>query len=401
MEERILKTRPAPDPRPAASRWALPLALLGAFGGFTSFYLLLSVVPEYALHGGAGPSGAGLTTGALMTTTVAVQPLVPRLQRALGRSSTLVLGGVLLGLPCLAMNLSDTLPLLLVLSLLRGCGFGIVVVISVAAVADLTPTSRWGRGLGLYGAVVGAAGIIGSPLGLWMVHQSGYTSVFSGGALAAVGVLMAAVGTALPHPATERRNVPLRSAVRSLTLPFLVEATSTTAYGVVFTFLPSALQAAPAWTAPVALLVVQATCMITRLLSGELIDRLGGAALLVPAIAMAAAGVCGTAFPHHPGIVIAGAALFGAGFGAIQNATLVVMLRAARHVSVEVGSVAWNLAFDAGTGVGAVAGGLVLSAAGHPTLFWATAALLAASIAAVRRNGAPGHTPETDPEPHV
>ncbi|MFG3026476.1 MFS transporter [Streptomyces sp. NPDC048254] len=383
-----MKTHPAPAPSPTASRWALPIALLGAFGGFTSFYLLLSVVPEYALRGGAGPSGAGLTTGALMTTTVAVQPLVPRLQRTWGRSATLALGGVLLGLPCLAMNMSDTLSLLLALSLLRGCGFGIVVVIGVAAVADLTPTSRWGRGLGLYGAVVGAAGIIGSPLGLWMVHRSGYTLVFIAGALAAAGVLVAAFGAAPVHSATGRRPVRLRSAVRPLALPFLIEAASTTAYGVVFTFLPSALQSAPAWTAPAALLVVQVTCTVTRMFSGGLVDRLGGPVLLVPAIAVAAAGMCGSAFPHAPAVVIAGASLFGAGFGVIQNATLVVMLRASQHAGVELGSVAWNLAFDAGTGVGAVAGGLVLSATGHAPLFLGTAVLLAVSITAVRRSEA-------------
>ncbi|MER7179418.1 MFS transporter [Streptomyces hyaluromycini] len=394
-EEQILKTYPAPAPRTAAPRWALPAALLGAFGGFTSFYLLLSVVPEYALHGGAGPSGAGLTTGALMATTVAVQPLVPRLQRAWGRSATLALGGVLLGLPCLALNLSDTLPALLALSLLRGCGFGVVVVIGVAAVADLTPTSQWGRGLGLYGAVVGTAGIIGSPLGLWMVHRSGYSLVFIAGAVAAVGVLVAAIRTAPVHPASARTHIRLRSAVRPLALPFLIEAASTTAYGVVFTFLPSTLESSPDWTAPVALLVVQATCTVTRLFSGGLIDRLGGPTLLVPAIAMTAAGMCGSVFRHDPLVVIAGAALFGAGFGVIQNATLVVMLRASQHAGVEIGSVAWNLAFDAGTGVGAVAGGLVLGAAGHASLFLGTAALLAVSATAVRRGKEPG-TPGPD-----
>jgi predicted MFS family arabinose efflux permease len=393
MKEPLLKTRPAPDPRSTAPRWALPLALLGAFGGFTSFYLLLSVVPQYALRGGAGPGGAGLTTGALMTTTVLVQPLVPRLQARWGRSATLVLGGALLGLPCLAMSLSDTLYPLLLLSLLRGLGFGIVVVVSVAAVADLTPTSRWGRGLGLYGAVVGAAGIIGTPVGLWLAHRHGYALVFTAGALAAVGVLVAVAGTAPAHPAAGHRRVLLRAAVRGLTLPFLVEAVSTTGYGVVLTFLPSALQGAPAWTAPVALLVVQITCTATRSLSGGLIDRVGGAPLLVPAIAVAAAGMCGSAFPQDPGVVIAGAALFGAGFGVIQNATLVVMLRASQPIGVEIGSVAWNLAFDAGTGVGAVAGGLVLGAVGHASLFWATAALLLLSVTAVRRPGAPTDAP--------
>lgn len=375
--------RPAPPPR--TRRGPLVLALLGAFGGFASFYLLLSVVPEYALRGGSGPTGAGLCTGALMVTTVAVQPLVPRLLSAVGKRVTLAAGGLLLGLPCLALGLSDRLPALMALSLLRGCGFGIVVVTGVSAVAELTPAAKWGKGLGLYGAVVGVAGIIGSPSGLWIVHRAGFDWAFIAGAIATAAVLVGACGATATRPAPRTRRDALSGAVRKLTPPFLIEGASTMAYGIVFTFLPLTVGHAPAWTAPAALLAVQAACTLSRLLSGTFVDRHGGAALLAPAIITTAAGVATAVFPTNPVTVIVGMAVFGAGFGIIQNASLVVMLHASRDVGVNVGSVAWNLAFDAGTGAGAVGGGIVLGATDSRTVFLAMTALLLATVAAVRR----------------
>lgn len=375
-----------PPTRPPRTRRApLVLALFGAFGGFASFYLLLSVVPEYALRGGSGPTGAGLCTGALMVTTVAIQPVVPRLQSAVGKRVTLVAGGLLLGLPCLALGLSDRLPALIALSLLRGCGFGIVVVIGVSAVAELTPEAKWGKGLGLYGAVVGVAGIIGSPSGLWIVHRAGFDWAFIAGAIATAAVLVGACGATETRPATRNQRAALTGAVRKLAPPFLIEAASTMAYGIVFTFLPLTVGHAPTWTAPTALFAVQAACTLSRLLSGTFVDRHGGTALLIPAIITAAAGMTTAVFPSNPAAVIAGMAVFGAGFGIIQNASLVVMLHASKDVGVSVGSVAWNLAFDAGTGAGAVGGGIVLGATDSRTVFLTMTALLLASIAAVRR----------------
>ena len=52
--------RPAPRARLISGR--LALALMSSFGALTSFYLLLSVTPMYAVSAGAGSAGAGLAS---------------------------------------------------------------------------------------------------------------------------------------------------------------------------------------------------------------------------------------------------------------------------------------------------------------------------------------------------
>ena len=55
------------------------LLLLAAFGALTNFFLLLSVVPLYAGGSDAGDVGAGLSTGAMMLSTVLLELAAPKL----------------------------------------------------------------------------------------------------------------------------------------------------------------------------------------------------------------------------------------------------------------------------------------------------------------------------------
>ena len=110
----------------------------------------------------------------------------------------------------------------------------------------------------------------------------------------------------------------------ALTRPALIFAASTAAVGVLVTFLPLAVADRPAWVAAAALLAQPAAATAARWVAGRLGDRRGPAGLLVPACccrgrhrALAATG----ARPRWS----AGALVFGAGFGVLQNATLALM----------------------------------------------------------------------------
>ncbi|MFD4577757.1 MFS transporter [Streptomyces sp. NPDC058417] len=387
-----------PSPPPGRRRAAVVGALVAAFGGFAHFNLLLSALPAYALRSGSGASGAGALTGTLIATTLVVQPFTPWLFARLGRRRSLALSGALMALPSLPLAGVSSLPGLVALSAVRGLGFGVFVVAGVTFTAELFPPERRGRAMGWYGAAVGAAGVIGAPLGVALARQDAYGPAFALATGTAGLVLVGALGfpsgapparAAAPKPAVRRgpRLGARLRALRPLSGPLLVEVVSTTAYGVVFTFLPLGGAAAPA-----ALLAAQVSCVAARLVGGGLIDRHGARRVLGPAVLLAALGTAGGALPDRPLPLLAGALLFGAGFGAVQSATLVLVMElaeAAETAEDRAGgtggglgraSVAWNVAFDAGTGLGALAGGPVFAVGGPPVLFTGTAVLLAAAL---------------------
>src|SRR5262245_14089106 len=123
-------------PRPQLISWALIVVFLADFGGLTSFYLLLPVLPQYG--------GAGLAPAVMMGATVAAEFAVPTVVARFGPRAVLAAGLALIGAPALALPLSASLPLLLAVSLLRGLGLAVIFVVCGALSASLVPAERRG-----------------------------------------------------------------------------------------------------------------------------------------------------------------------------------------------------------------------------------------------------------------
>ncbi|MEU0570553.1 MFS transporter [Nonomuraea sp. NPDC005983] len=356
---------------------SMMLMMAVSLSGMLGFYLLFSTVPLYVASGGGGESGAGLSTGAMMLSTVLMELAVPWLLSRLGYRAVMALGLVLLGLPALALPLSPALPLVAAVSLLRGGGLGVIVVTGTALTAELVPAERRGEGLGLYGVAVGIPSILGLPLGLWSAGTFGFTPVFLVAGLVPLVGLVAAIGLPSTRPASSHGEA--GAGLRGLTAPTLVFASVTVAVGVLVTFLP--LAGSPE-LASVALLTQSLGTPLARWWAGKFGDRHGSARLLAPGVLAAAAGMALQVWLDGPVPVVAGMALFGAGFGVLQNATLAVMFERGAVSQV---SAVWNLAFDAGMGVGAMGFGLLAGHTGYPLGFALVAALVAATLPLTRR----------------
>jgi MFS family permease len=74
--------------------------------------------------------------------------------------------------------------------------------------------------------------------------------------------------------------------------------------------------------------------------------------------------------------------LFGAGFGVIESATFALLLERLPEASA---SALWNLAYDAGYGVGPVVFGLFAARTGYPAAFALTGILVLAVLPAAAR----------------
>jgi predicted MFS family arabinose efflux permease len=377
--------------RPRILSPALMLVFVSGFGALTSFYLLLSVVPLYATSVGAGGLGAGATTGALMLATVAAELATPRLVARFGYRPVLAAALLLPRAPALALPAARTLPAILAICAVRGLGFAVVVVVGGALVASLLPHERRGEGLGLYGVVVGVPGVVGLPLGVWLAAHVGYGPVFVAGAAAALAALAVVPGLPRAAPTEGRRAGVLAGlATPALLRPSLVFLTTAMAGGVVVTFLPPALPGPAGNLAAVALLVQASFATLARWSAGRAGDRHGPGRLLVPAVLATALGMLTLVLAGSAAAVLAGAALFGAGFGATQNVSFTLMLGRVAPSGYPTVSAIWNLAFDAGLGLGAASFGAVATHTGYPVGFALTAALVLAALVPAWRDRAAG-----------
>ncbi|NDZ68766.1 MFS transporter [Streptomyces cyaneofuscatus] len=390
------------------------LLLVASVGGMGGFYLLLSVLPLYAATAGGGGVGAGLTTGAMMLATVLAEPAVPWALARFGHRAVVGAGLLLLGLPSAVLCLWSSFPLTLGVCLARGVGLGIVVVAGTALAAELAPPGRRSESLGLYGVSLGVPSVLGLPAGVWLSDRLGFEPVFLMTATLTLLALPAVAGLPARRATRGERlsgdpdgrkgdpggrngelggrsedpgarngapDGPLGAAVnRSLVRPTLILGAATFASGVLVTFLPLALLGGPSHLAVVALLVQASVAPLARWGAGWWGDRHGSSSLLLPAVLAVALGTAGLVRLESPVMVIVSMVLFGAGFGAVQNLTLATMFERVPRSGFGRVSVVWNLAFDAGMGLGAVGFGLLIDRTGYPWGFAVTAALLLAVL---------------------
>ena len=385
---------PAGGPRPRLITRPLLVRFVSIVGVAASFYLLLSTVPEYAKAAGASAGTAGLTTTALTLSSVAAYLVAPRLIARYGYRSVLAAGLAALGVPALLLaaqsGIGASLAVIMAVCAVRGVGFAVTCVAGYALTVSLIPPQRRGEGLALVGVVSGVPSVACLPLGVWLATHVGYGPVFVAGGVAALAGL-----ASVPWlPRSGRAAGPstgILTALRqpALNRPALTFSVAAMAVGIVVTFLPLAVARTSADVAVLALLVQPAAAIGGRWLAGRYGDRRGPAVLLAPGVLVAAAGLAALSLTAVPALVIAGAAVFGAGFGVTQNASLTIMYDRVPESGYSAVSALWNLAYDGGMGVGAAGFGVLAVRTGYPAAFALTAATLfifpAAVLAAAAR----------------
>ena len=360
---------------------AILLITGAAFASMFGFQMLLSVVPLYASEVGGGSMGAGFTTAAFMGTTVLAQIQMPRILRRFGYRSSLAAGIALLGVPAFLYVLSESVASILAVTLVRGVGFGVVTVVFAALLAELAPPERRGEALGLLGISITVPTIFCNALGLWLVANYGFGIVFVlGAAVPLLGVVSALAISSAPEPNRERGAGFFAGLSRGpLLRVMLLFCSMTIAAGMVLTFLPLTNPGSGLFSATGALLFFGISVTVFRWWAGRYADRSGNPGILLPpGLVSAAVGVA--ALSGDGVILLLGALLFGAGFGLLQNSTLLLTMERVSKKEYGLGSTLWNVAFDLGTGLGALVFGFVISATGFTAAFYMCAALLVATL---------------------
>jgi predicted MFS family arabinose efflux permease len=174
----------------------------------------------------------------------------------------------------------------------------------------------------------------------------------------------------------------------SILRPTIVFGLSTFGIGLLVTYLALAVPEDARQVAAIALFVQAVCTSAARWAVGRLGDRVGSERLLWPSMLLCAIGMLGIVATANPAAVIGGMAVFGFGLGGAQNASLATMFERAPEGRAAQVSVVWNLAYDAGMGVGAVGFGLVSNALGYPWGFALVAAVLFLAVPLAWRDSA-------------
>ena len=378
---------PAPDPRPGLS-FAGIFAV--TFCGLVAVGCVLPVLPRY-IHGplDSGDLAVGIVIGAYAVTGLLLRPVAGRLADTRGRKPTVLAGAVVVALAGLLYLPSLGIGGLILARLLLGAGEGTVYTAGSAWIVDLAPEERRGRVLGLYGLAVWGGLSVGPLLGELLLDLGGYTTVWIFAAvLPVVGALCALAARdpfvplehAEPHPLIAPEAVG----------PGFAIALASFGYAAVATFIVLHLEARGIGHGATVFGAFAAMIVITRLVLGNLPDRVGAAPVAIVATLGEAAGLVLIALAESLPMALAGGLAMGAAFSLLNPALMLIALGRVSQRARGAAMGTYTAFFDAGVGLGAPLAGLVAALLDYEAAFlFAAAVCVGASLLVfVQRNSA-------------
>jgi len=350
------------------------------FCGLLAVGAVLPVLPRYVRGPlDAGNVAVGVVVGSYAVTGLLLRPFAGRLADRRGRKLTVLLGSITVAVGGFMYLLPLGVPGLIGARLLLGAGEGTVFTAGSAWIVDLAPADRRGRVIGLYGLSVWAGLSIGPLVGELILSASSYTAVWIfAGAAPLLGALLA---FRLPDPfrpaaVAEHEHHPLiaREALR----PGVALALASIGYATVAAFVVLHLDARDVGHGATVFGAFATMVVLTRLVGGDLPDRIGPARVATAAALVEAIGLATIAVAHSLPVALAGALAMGAAFSLLYpSLSLIVVGRVPENRrGTALGT--FTAFFDAGVGLGAPLAGAAAVLTGYEGAF-----LVAAAVALV------------------
>lgn len=367
-----------PDPgRPvspaAPTLFTRPFGLICLATGFfyLSFYLILPVMPLYVASLGGSSAQIGLIIGYFATMAMLMRPPSGWLIDTRGTRPVLLAGLAIFLLGSLGYILTRSVQPILALRLFHGIGMGFFPTAATVVIAELAPAARRGEAMGWFGIANSLGLILGPAAGPAVASRFGFPALFLlAAASAGLGILcVLQMPRGAPPARIGRLPRPGDFFSRAAVFPSLVLLLLYLPYGVVVAFIPLVATARGLANPGLFYTVFAVAMLLVRAKAGEISDRRGRAAVIVPGTLTAAAAFLVLGVTSGPTGVLVGGAIFGLGFGAAQPALMALTTDrvppAERGKALGTFYTAWEL----GIAAGAATSGWLLTSVDFSTLF--------------------------------
>ncbi|MEZ4706561.1 MAG: MFS transporter [Caldilineaceae bacterium] len=379
----ISSTAPSSSLAAADNQRDYRITWLATFLFFVAFYGLIVPLPRYLTGIGLSDAEIGLVLGATAIASLVTRPIAGILTDRLGYRRMLLFGSLSLIVGAVGVVFTTQLWLLFGLRILQALGYVIFTTAGNALVGQLAAPEERSTKIAYFGLAANFAismtpGLTDTLLG-WIGLNTAFWLV---GTIAAMtGILSrllrfappAMTGPAQPVGLTQFWRFP-----RALWVSMFVSALFGVGFGAYFQFFAILLERRNIAAAPV-FAAYGISIIVTRLLLGRYLDRIGLARVLIAAAVTMSIGLLMAAVGYSLPMLILAAALIAAGGGFFHPMLI------AHHVMLLPARPGWAVAcfyfgFDAGIGIGAWVLGAVLDLSGLTALYVAATLLTLATI---------------------
>lgn len=353
------------------------------FAGLVAVGAVLPVLPRY-VHGplDSGNVAVGVVIGSYAVTGLLLRPFAGRLADRRGRKPAVLLGSALVAVAGFLYLLPLGVVGLICARLLLGAGEGTVFTAGSAWIVDIAPPARRGRVIGLYGLAVWSGLSVGPLIGELLLNASGYTAVwlFAGAApLAGALIALRLPDTFRPVGHTEQHPLIAREAVR----PGVALALASLGYATVASFVVLHLDARGVGHGATVFGAFATMVVLTRLIGGDLPDRVGPLRVAIAAAAVEAVGLVTMGLAGNLTVAIVGALAMGAAFSLLYPSLSLIVVSRVPETRRGAALGTFTAFFDAGIGLGAPLAGVAAVLAGYEGAFLFSAAIALAAMATI------------------
>ena len=357
------------------------------FALMMSQYLLLVTMAMYA----AGEYNASVGMAGLVSSAFIIGSLIGRLFggkhiTAMGGKKMLMIGSVLI----VILTASYLIPMgiypLIVLRILHGAAMGYAMTATGTIIAQIIPPSRNGEGIGYFSMSVVLATAVGPLIGVSLIAAYGFTSIFLFSfAMAIISLVIGLTVKAPPGQPSkstdsgkfkimdffEKRAMPISAVMFVMAFAYSGILSYVTAYAESI----SLIQAGSLYFT-----VYGITVLLSRPITGPLLDRKGANIVMYPAIIMFAIGLAVISQASLTMAFLIAAALIGFGYGNIQSVTQALAIKVTPPERLGLANTTYFIALDLGLGFGPFLLGYIVPSLGYRGMYMTLVFVVLAGI---------------------
>jgi MFS family permease len=353
-----------------------------------SMYLLIVTMASYATDTyQASTSMAGLASSIFIIGVLFARLYAGKEIARIG-SKKMLIGGIMFFVLITALYLiPSNIYVLLIVRFLHGVGIGFAATATGTIVAQVVPAGRKGEGISYFSLSVILSTAVGPLIGLAMINEFGYQSMFIFSLV--VGLASLPIAFMVNEPVVDYQGEKAKSRIFSLgnylepnALPVsIVTFVIALAYSGTLSFIASFAKEAELTEAGSMYFFVYAMAvLVSRPFTGKLMDAKGANSVVYPALIAFALGMYALSQAHSSAVFLLGAALIGLGYGNFQSVAQTIAIKMTPPHRMGMATSTFFIMMDIGIGFGPFLLGYMIPDFGYRGLYLAMVPLIIAGV---------------------
>lgn len=362
---------------------------VATFFVYITFYLLMTTMTVYAIKQFSASQGqAGLASSIFVIGTLFARILAGKYIDVIGRRKLLFAGLILFVIASISYFFADNLNILLVVRFIHGAVLGIAGTAMATTVMSIIPNERRGEGTGYYSLSITLSSAMGPFLGLFITQHADYNAVFIASTIFSVISIVVMLFAKIPEAKLTKEQMKsmkgfkLQDFFEKKAVPItIIGFIMGIAYSGILSYINSyAIEINLTSAASLFFIVYSIVCLISRPISGRLLDSKGDNTIMYPSLISFVLGLILISKASNGFALLLSAVLIALGYGTIYTCIQAIAIKESPNHRIALATSTFFILIDAGIGIGPLVIGAIIPILGFQGMYMSLAVIVSLSI---------------------